>query len=191
MGFRIEGKLVTLRPLVEADIDDYERWNNPASHALLYDGPWYNEDLSKFIEGRKKRLSQGYPAPYHTLEIDTKDGRHIGWANAYYGERDPHATEIGISIHADELWGEGIGTEVCSLWIDYLFKELNLTRIGFTTWQGNPGMLKVGMKLGFVEEARRRKSCVVRGEFYDRVSMGILRQEWEARKQWSPLPIIE
>jgi RimJ/RimL family protein N-acetyltransferase len=179
MVFRIEGKLVTLRPIVKTDLADYERWNNPASKALQYDGPWYKEDLSKFIEGRKRRLSRGYGAPYHALEIDTKEGRHIGWVNAYYSERDPHATEIGISIQVDELWGKGIGTEACSLWTDYLFRELNLTRIGFTTWQGNPRMLKIGEKLGFIEEARRRKSCFVCGEFYDRISMGILREEWK------------
>jgi len=185
MDFKIEGKLVILRVLKPADIADYERWNNPASKALQYDGPWYNDNLglSKLIEGRKRRLSQGYAPPYHTLEIDTKEARHIGWVSAYYSERDPHATEIGISIQADELWGKGIGTEAFSLWTDYLFRELNLTRIGFTTWQGNPAMLKVGAKLGFVEEARIRKSCFVRGEFYDRVSMGILREEWEARKK--------
>jgi len=183
MDFKIEGRLVTLRPIVPADIADYERWNNPVSKARQYDGPWYNEDLGKVIEGRKRRLSQDYGPPYHSLEIDTKEGRHIGWLNAYYSEWDPHATEIGVSIQEDELWGKGMGTEAFSLWIDYLFKELDLTRIGFTTWQGNPGMLKVGVKLGFIEEARRRKSCFVRGEFYDRVSMGILREEWEARKK--------
>lgn len=88
------------------------------------------------------------------MEIDTRDGRHIGWLNAYHRERDPHATEIGISIQEDEEWGKGVGSEAFSLWMDYLFRELNLTRIGFTTWQGNPGMLKVGAKLGFVEKAR-------------------------------------
>ena len=44
-------------------------------------------------------------------------------------------------------------------------------------------MLGVGKKLGFIEEARIRKSCFVKGEFYDRISKGILRDEWEA---WNP-----
>jgi RimJ/RimL family protein N-acetyltransferase len=174
---------VILRPLVHADIADYERWNNPFSKACQYDGPWYNENLSKLIEDRKRRLSRGCWMPYHTLEIDNKESTHIGWVNAYHSERDPHATEIGISIQADELWDKGIGTEAFSLWTDYLFQELSLMRVGFTTWQGNPRMLKVGAKLGFIEEARIRKNCFVRGEFYDRVSMGILREEWEARKK--------
>jgi RimJ/RimL family protein N-acetyltransferase len=75
-----------------------------------------------------------------------------------------------------------LGTEAFSLWIDYLFREMDLTRIGFTTWQGNTMMLGLGRKLGFAEEARIRRSCLVNGKFYDRISMGVLREEWEAKR---------
>jgi len=72
-----------------------------------------------------------------------------------------------------------------SLWIDYLFTERELTRIGFTTWEGNKSMLKIGKKLGFIEEARIRKSCFINGVFYDRIKMGILRDELELKKKHS------
>ena len=95
---------------------------------------------------------------------------------------DPHATAVGIVIQEENQWRKGIGTEALALWIDYLFKALDLTRIGFTTWQGNPMMLGLGKKLGFVEEARIRRSCFVKGRFFDRISMGILREEWEEKR---------
>ena len=181
--FALKGNLVTLRPITQSDIADYERWNDPSSKAFQYDGPWYkNDNLSNLIENRKKKIEQGIHPPYRFLEIDTEQGEHIGWVNAYHNDNDPHATAIGIGIRLDELWGKGMGTEATALWIDYLFKEMNLTRIGFTTWQGNPMMLRIGEKLGFVEEARIRRSCFVKGQFYDRISMGILREEWEAKK---------
>ena len=181
--FQLRGNQVTLRPIVQSDITDYERWNDPSSKAFQFDGPWYkNDNLSALIEHRKKKLSEGFKTPYRSLEIDTIKGKHIGWVNAYHNENDPHATAIGISINVDEHWGKGMGTEALTLWIDYLFREMNLIRIGFTTWQGNPMMLRVGEKLGFVEEARIRRSCLVKGQFYDRISMGILREEWGARK---------
>jgi hypothetical protein len=34
-------------------------------------------------------------------------------------------------------------------------------------------------KVGFVEEARRREHCWVRGRYEDEVGMGPLRQEWQ------------
>ena len=56
MSFKIEGQLINLRPIVLADIKDYERWNNPDMKAWQYDGPWYNDDLSALIAGKKKWL---------------------------------------------------------------------------------------------------------------------------------------
>ncbi len=43
-------------------------------------------------------------------------------------------------------------------------------------------MIKLGEKLGFIEEARIRKGCEINGIFYDRIKMGILRNEWEEKK---------
>jgi len=68
------------------------------------------------------------------------------------------------------------------LWIDYLFNERKLTCLGFGTWEGNKAMIKLGEKLGFIEEARIRKGCETNGIFYDRIKMGILRNEWEEKK---------
>ena len=188
--FELKSNQIRLRPIVQADLADYEHWNDPVSKAFDYDGPWYkNESLDSLIEFRKKKLAQGISPPYRSLEIDTIDEKHIGWVNAYHNDRDPHATAVGIGIRLDELWGKGMGTEALALWIDYLFKEMNLTRIGLTTWQGNPMMLRVSEKLGFVEEARIRRSCFVKGQFYDRISMGILREEWESNR--SEFPYLE
>ncbi len=185
--FELKGNQIRLRPIAQADIADYESWNDPNSKAFEYDGPWYeNESLDNLIESRKKKLAQDISPPYRSMEIDTLQGKHIGWVNAYYNDRDPHATAIGIHISVDELWGKSMGTEALALWIDYLFREMNLTRIGFTTWQGNPMMIRVGEKLGFVEEARIRRSCLVKSRFYDRISMGILRDEWESKRNEFP-----
>jgi len=126
--------------------------------AWQYDDPWYNDDLSALIAGRKKWLEEGCKTPYRFLEIETKEGKHIGWVIVYYLKGDPHITEVGINIVEDTLWSKGLGAEAFSLWIDYLFIEHELTRIGFTAWEGNKGMIRVGEKLGFIEEARIRKS---------------------------------
>jgi hypothetical protein len=78
MSFKIEGQLINLRLIVLTDINDYERWNNPDMKAWQYDGPWYDDDLSALIAGRKKWLEEGCKTPYRFLEIETKEGKHIG-----------------------------------------------------------------------------------------------------------------
>lgn len=177
-SFRIQGKRVNLRTTNENDIKDYERWNATDLKAWEYDGPWYDEDLSGLIERRKKWCYGEKEFPYRFLEIETKDQVHIGWVVVYHDERDPHMTEIGIDIPEDECWGKGMGEEALTLWMDYLFAERDFTRIGFETWGGNKGMTRLGEKLGFVEEGRIRNGCEVKGTYYDRVKMGILKSEW-------------
>ena len=188
VDFELKGNKISLRPTTIEDMADYDRWNDPSQKAFQYDGPWYKNDnnLTKLIEIRKRKVESGLAPPYRFLEIYTVQGKHVGWLNASNNLNDPHATEIGIGIREDQYWGKGLGTEALALWLDYLFRELNLTRIGFTTWQGNPMMLGLGKKLGFVEEARIRRSCFVKGQFYDRISMGILREEWENSREIFP-----
>jgi len=175
---------MVLRPLARVDIPDYERWNDPDRKAFLYDGPQFTRgDLSALVAGRKRCLENGQSVPYRFLELDTKEGRHIGWVNSYGFDNNPHDVKIGISILEDTFWSKGFGTEAVPLWVEYLFREFNLTRIGFSTWQGNERMLKLGRKLGFTEESRIRRSCFVRGQFYDGISMGMLREEWQAKQR--------
>lgn len=180
-GLCLEVRQVVLRPLRETDLQDYERWNDVSRPSMQTDGPWYDEDLSYLIAGRKRRLQEGQQPPYRTLEIDTINGVHIGWVNFYYNKDNPHACEAGIHIAEHEYWGAGLGTEAFALWVDYLFQAWDLHRLGLTTWSGNPGMMRVAAKLGFVQEGCRRHGCEVKGVFYDVVHFGILRDEWKCR----------
>ena len=68
------------------------------------------------------------------------------------------------------------------MWIDHLFNEMPLVRVGYTTWSGNARMIKVGEKLGMTMEARLRKVRYWNGTYYDSIRMGILREEWEAQR---------
>jgi len=40
-------------------------------------------------------------------------------------------------------------------------------------------MMNLAEKLGFVLEARYRKARIVEDQYYDSISYGILREEWE------------
>ncbi len=185
-NFKIEGKLINLRATIKLDLKNYEKWNSPDLKTYQFDGPWYKSKelpLKGVINWRTRWLEGETKTPYPFLEIETKEKHHIGWVTVYYHEDDPHMTEIGINIPEDSYWGKGMGFEALCLWIDYLFNERDLTRLGFSTWEGNKSMLKVGEKLGFVEESRIRKGCEVNGVLYDRIKMGILRSEWKKKKE--------
>lgn len=178
LKFSLTGEKVRLRPTLESDLQDYQRWNDVTSRAMQLDGPWYGEDLSAVIATRERRLAETGEPPFRFLEIETITGVHVGWVTVYHRQHDPHRTEVGVGIHEDAYWGQGMGSEALGLWVDHLFSERGLGRFGFTTWSGNQGMIKVGEKLGFVLEGRIRRGCEVKGRFFDIIHMGVLREEW-------------
>ena len=178
--FRLSGGSASLRTTLPADIPDYERWESSDLPAWRYDGPWYAHESGHMVARRRKWLVGKREPPFSFLEIEGPRGEHLGWVTAYYRFDDPHMTEFGIDICEDAFWGQGIGSEASRLWLDYLFRQYALTRIGFGTWEGNLRMLALGEKLGFLEEARIRRGCFVDGRFWDRIKMGILREEWSA-----------
>jgi len=178
--FQLFGKSVNLRTTLSNDIDNYIRWNDLSLKYNQFDAPWFNEDISAIVIHRREYINKELIPPYKHLEVVTRKHVHIGWVCVYYDKKDPHMTEIGIDLPEESYWGKGLGTEALTLWINYLFDEFKLTRIGFFTWDGNTAVKVIGNKLGFVEECRIRKGCVVKGEFYDRIKMGILKEEWEA-----------
>ena len=105
-------------------------------------------------------------------------------ALCYYWEHEASLwLEMGILIYDPKSWNSGIGTKALKMWINHLFTELPLVRVGFTTWSGNERMVKVGEKLGMKMEARMRKCRLYNGVYYDSIRMGLLREEWEEQNE--------
>lgn len=89
--------------------------------------------------------------------------------------------EVGIVVFNENYWGQGIGYSGLKKWIQHIFDEKeDLVRIGLSTWSGNERMMKLAEKLGMTKEAVYRKARIVSGVYYDSVSYGILREEWDA-----------
>lgn len=105
----------------------------------------------------------------------------VGLLSAYWEDgKLEQWLEMGICIYDSEYWGKGIAQQALPLWITYLFALYpHIQRIGFTTWSGNIGMMRVGEKCGLRQEARVRKVRLVQGKYYDSIKYGILREEWQ------------
>ena len=182
------GKAVKLilRELRLEDIEDYRYWTHPSREHHKYNGPYFkhateeehNENVNKF----RKRLELGEKNVLGNKEIiaDLETDEIIGFVNWYWKSEETNWLEVGIVIFNENYWGYGIGHEGLKLWIDKIFKDkTELVRIGLTTWSGNMRMMKLAEKLGLKKEAEYRKARIVDGKYYDSVSYGILKEEWE------------
>ncbi|QQE75435.1 GNAT family N-acetyltransferase [Brevibacillus composti] len=161
----------------EAEDREHLRWNGPYKPLE----PLTREQFRMLPKYQEELSVVGTASPRHGLIIEI-DGELKGSVGRYWVSEVTNWFEIGIVIYDSRYWSNGYGSEAFQMWIDYLFTHMDTVRLGIGTWSGNERMIKLAQRCGMIEEARVRKARIVRGEYYDAIKMGILREEWEARK---------
>lgn len=184
----ITGRHVLLRDRLPTDVDAFLRWQIQGQWRLL-DAPWggvrttYTEaEEAQYRQRFLEELVKDLPSPRKRAVITLLDERPVGWVIRYGEERFPDTWMIGIDICEDEHLDRGLGTKALRLWVDYLFTNSSIHRIGLDTWSFNPRMMRVAEKLGFASEGAQREVLQWQGEWLDFVHYGMLREEWEKRK---------
>ena len=183
------GKKAMLRDALPSDADAYVQWWTHGEW-LGYDAPWEasaktfesEEAVERFKQGFAKQFIDNLPTPRTRAIIATRDGDPIGWVNSYSEKRFPDATSVGIDICDDTHLNRGLGTEALRLWVDYLFGNTDLHRIGVGTYSFNPRMIRVAEKAGFVQKGADREIVQWQSQWLDRIRFSMLRPEWERLK---------
>jgi ribosomal-protein-alanine N-acetyltransferase len=94
-----------------------------------------------------------------------------------------HVGELGYSL-ARSHWGQGLTAEAAQAVLDAAFTTYgDLNRIRAVADARNSASLRVMAKIGMLREGTLRQNRIARGERIDEVWCGILRSEWEARRQ--------
>jgi RimJ/RimL family protein N-acetyltransferase len=176
----LKGNRVVLRKIKQEDYNtlwqfiygeerpEWKKWDAP-----YFDHP--HESFEQFSSNMDKKLAQVGTPTQMIIEVE---GKTIGTVG-YYWEHEPSRwLEVGITIYEPQHWSGGFGTDALKIWIDYIFKNMELERIGLTTWSGNKRMIRSAEKLGMMMEGRMRKCRYYNGTYYDSIRMGILREEW-------------
>lgn len=178
------GQRVILQEGLLSDVDDYVRWMKRGEW-MQFDAPWETGCQSLTDEEIRKSFSERFlhdlSLPRKCAIIATKEKRALGWVNRYGHKKFPSAWYIGIDICEDDCLNKGLGTEAFGLWVDYLFSNSDVHRIGFDTYSFNRRMIRVGEKLGFVLEGTDREVIYWKGSWFDRLHFGLLRKEWGER----------
>lgn len=178
--------MIYLRKISVEDLEQYRYWKLPRHQYHSLNGPYFEKDSELEIDAQiaalRQQFSDGHkdPLPQRKI-ISTKAHRMVGEVSWYWKSKETCWLEVGIVIFDEKYWGHGIGYDAMVLWITELFKNMpELVRLGLTTWSGNIGMIKLSEKLGMKKEAQYRKARLVKGAYFDSVSYGVLREEWEA-----------
>ena len=175
---------ILLRDLEISDLEVYFDLNKPSREFHKLNGPYFEKETEKELLARIEKLrtdiNTGKYASNSLVIADAQTNEFIGNVSWYWKSQATNWMEIGVVICNEKYWGKGIGYKALTLWISKLFSEKDdIVRLGLTTWSGNDRMIKLAEKLGFNCEATYRKARILNGKYYDSVSYGILREEWE------------
>jgi RimJ/RimL family protein N-acetyltransferase len=184
----IPGTRIVLREYrPETDDEDFYHWWNLAEWQyydepdLPFDGVG-REVYERRLERSRRRPEELDPSS-HSWQIETVDGRHIGFVNYYELDEAAGRAHVGIGLPEEEAWGQGYGTEALGLLLGYLFGTMGLEEVRTTTWTGNARMKRVAAKCGFQEIGRSPYDTEfsVRGEQLERIEYSLSRAAWLAR----------
>ncbi|KZT52015.1 acyl-CoA N-acyltransferase [Calocera cornea HHB12733] len=120
-------------------------------------------DTEKTQEDWDRELFAGYSS-VHLKHPKVRDGR------------------FGIVI-APPWWGNGFATEVTEWVVQHCFEQLNLHRLSLGYLANNAAAKRVYEKCGFVHEGVTRQAWWLDGGWVDQGDMGILEDEYSARKK--------
>jgi putative hydrolase of HD superfamily len=176
---------IILRTIETKDLDQYYELNKPTQKFHAYNGPYFKKDtegeLKAKIQVLRSDLLEGKFPTQKKLIVDKGNGRVIGEVSWYWKSEVTKWKEVGIVIFDEDYWGLGIGYKALKLWVDQVFSTYpDIVRLGLTTWSGNQRMMKLAEKLGFRCEAVYRRARTVNGLYYDSISYGVLREEWDS-----------
>ncbi|MCM3785636.1 GNAT family N-acetyltransferase [Neobacillus mesonae] len=173
-----QDKEITIRPIEEMDLqrlweliykEENPEWKK-------WDAPYFPHQTMAFETFLEQQETWIYCDDSWVITVNEEV---CGLVSYYYEDEQKNWLEMGIVLHEPNSWNRSIGTRALALWIEHLFGQLPLVRVGLTTWSGNIRMIRVAEKLGMQIEARIRKVRFYDGKYYDSIRMGMLREEWE------------
>lgn len=176
----IRGQQVLLRRPHADDLPAVRRWYGDPEIARLtryQTRPMSEPEVDMFFRGR---LLAPDALAYAIVERATE--RLIGFTTFSGLDPDNGSVLYHVTIGEREAWGRGLGTETTELMLGHAFERLGLHRVGLTVFAFNERAIRAYEKAGFHIEGRLREAVRREGSFWDEIAMGVLREEWLARR---------
>lgn len=169
-----KGKLVRLAASRADDGENSAAWAEDANF-------WRNMDtdyvLPKNLDEQNRPIERDSTSATFRLRTIAED-KLIGFVAIFKIEWNNQSGTLAIGIGDAQYRGKGYGQDALQLILRYAFNELNLHRVGLDVNSNNPQAIKAYEKAGFKHEGAMREAGFRDGHRYNRIIMGILRDEW-------------
>ncbi|MFN2190091.1 MAG: GNAT family N-acetyltransferase [Candidatus Promineifilaceae bacterium] len=177
----LKGKRVRLTALLKEDLPTFAAWYEDAGFSRMLDAV---PAMPKSVEKWGKWLEESEDSSnMYVFGIRLVDGgKLIGFAELDGILWTHRNCWIGLGIGEPENWGKGLGTETMNLLLKFAFHELNLHRVQLSVFSYNERAITLYEQLGFTKEGSFREHLERDGERYDMHLYGLLRREWEDKR---------
>ena len=171
------GEKIRLRAVSDSDKELFAKWWNEDSILLgnrNFIFPTYESENRNLFETWS--ANSGHDG--FGLTIENNLGEVVGILNVFNLKLPVLIAMVGIFI-GPEFQGQGFGYEAMRKAVEISFKELNAHKVEINVYSYNQSAIKLYEKVGFIHEGRRRHASYHNGEYFDVLTMGILRDEFE------------
>lgn len=173
-----EGVLVRLAPPdPEKDAQVESAWTHDAEYLRLIDTAPARPLSPAAVKKKYERLEKAENKEFYFAVRALADDRLLGFGHLFDVDLQHGAAMLNLGLGRPEDRGCGFGSDVLRLLVNYGFDELNLHRVGARTASYNTGALRFLARHGFVEEVRNREAVWRDGQWWDAVTVGLLRSE--------------
>jgi UDP-4-amino-4,6-dideoxy-N-acetyl-beta-L-altrosamine N-acetyltransferase len=168
---------IILRDLVEADRRRILDWrNSPDVAAYMYSDHLISQiEHDRWFDG----LTGDDRRRYWIIEVN---GEPVGLANLADIDRTHRRCAWAYYLASPSVRGLGVGSFVEFQVIEHVFGTLKLDKLWCEVLASNEAVWKLHMLHGFEREALFRGHVVKNGERVDVIGLGLLAQEWAARR---------
>jgi aminoglycoside 6'-N-acetyltransferase len=177
-----------LRPVVEADLDTFDRAFQNKAGASEYQ--WFGFTPTHSL--REALHTRGMLAGSDNMLSVVADNELAGrveWLERRWGRRDTSLCwEIAVGI-LPEWRGRGVGTYAQRELVRYLFTHTRVERIQATTDPQNTAEVRCLEKIGFTLEGVVRRAQWRGGCWHDQLLFSILREEFDLSGTPAPASI--
>jgi RimJ/RimL family protein N-acetyltransferase len=176
----LRGQTVALRRHRIEDLPEITRWYRDPELGRLtryHSAPMSAEEVERFFRGR---LMADDALAYAIEELPTR--RFVGFTTFSGLDAENGSVLFHITIGERDAWGRGMGSEATALMLQHAFETLDLHRVGLSVFSFNTRAIRAYEKVGFRHEGRLRDAIARDGRWWDEIQMGILREEWLARR---------
>ncbi|HUG49212.1 MAG TPA: GNAT family protein [Candidatus Limnocylindria bacterium] len=176
----LKGRLITLRPVREADLDAMY-W---AHTDITSRGGFFPLGVLSESAFRREFAEKGFwQREEGTLLIRTPDDELAGHIEFFKPVGYWDAFELSYQLYGDRFAGKGYTTEAVQLLVDYLFATKKQGRIQLVIVPGNEPSRRIAEKCGFSLEGTVRGAFFNDGRNQDVLLYGLLRDDprpWHA-----------